>query len=79
MNPDTYASRYSRITEHQGITMTLIGYWIDLAAYYRGSDNNAWAYQSRWTNCGPAEEFRARLRAGKVRGKLRADVQEVAL
>lgn len=56
--------------------MTLIGYWIDLAAYYRGSDGNAWSYQSRWTNCGPVAEFCARLRAGQVRGKL---LQEVAL
>lgn len=70
MNPDTYASRYARTSEHMGITMTLIGYWIDLAAYYRGSDGNAWAYQSRWSNCGPVEEFCTRLRAGQIRGKL---------
>jgi len=85
MNADTYARRYSRTSEYSGIRMTLIGYWIDLAAYYRGSDGNAWSfgsagsYGSRWTNCGPVEEFCARLRAGKIRGKLLADGQEVAL
>jgi hypothetical protein len=76
MSADTYASRYSRTSEHAGITMTLIGYWIDLAAYYRGSDGNAWSWQGRWSNCGPVAEFCARLRAGRIRGKL---LPEVAL
>jgi hypothetical protein len=65
-----YLERYSKATEHDGISMTLIGYWIDLAAYYAGSDGNAWAFQMRWANCGPVEEFKARLAQGKVRGKL---------
>ena len=79
MKADTYAARYARTSEHHGIRMELIGYWIDLAAYYRGSDGNAWSYQSRWTNCGPVDEFCARVRAGRIRGKLLADGPEVAL
>lgn len=78
MNADRYANRYARTSEHRNIRMTLIGYWIDLAAYYRGSDGNAWSYQSGWTNCGPVDEFCSRVRAGRIRGKLLADSQEVA-
>lgn len=70
MTPDTNQSRYAKESEHAGINMTLIGYWIDLAAYYSGSDGNAWAWQSGWSNQGPIDAFKARLEAGKIRGKL---------
>lgn len=61
---------YSRQTEHRGISMTLIGVWSDLAAYYSGSDGNVWAFQMHWANLGPESEFRDRLAAGRIRGKL---------
>lgn len=63
-----YRTRYAPLTRNGDIHMSLIGHWIDLAAYYRGSDGNAWSYQSGWTNCGPCEQFVERVRAGKVRG-----------
>jgi hypothetical protein len=67
---DRYQSRYAVTAEKDGIRMTLIGHWVDLAAYYAGSDGNAWAFQSRWTNMGPVEAFKERLAKGQVRGTL---------
>lgn len=55
---NTNATRYAPTTDHRGITMTLVGYWIDLAAYYRGSDGNYWSfgtgagYGGNWCNRG---------------------------
>ena len=46
-------SRYAKQTTHNGIKMTLVGYWQDLAAYYKGSDGNYWSYQSGFASCGP--------------------------
>ena len=64
---------FAEQTEHEGIQFNLIGLWSDLAAYYGGSDGNAWAYHvsgRSWVNNGPVDEFCKRLKAGKIRGKL---------
>ncbi len=53
-------TQYSEQTEHNGIKMSLIGFWMDLAAYYSGSDGNAWCFSScthGWTNEGPLKPF----------------------
>jgi len=58
----TPSLRYAVETECHGITMRLIGEWIDLAAYYSGSDGNAWTYSATtggWSNGGDLESFRA--------------------
>ncbi len=63
----------ARETEHNGIKMVLIGHWCDLAAYYKGSDGNAWCYHTSgrsWTNEGGLCDFLARINASKVRGHL---------
>lgn len=60
MKDDRYFSRYAAESEHRGITMKLIGHWIDLAAYYSGSDGNAWMWHvctSSWVNQGPIAQF----------------------
>lgn len=64
---------YTESIEYNGIKMTLIGSWIDLAAYYSGSDGNAWMFHTStrsWVNQGECEEFKARLLANKIRGVL---------
>lgn len=69
---DLYRSKYSPVTEHNGIKMTLIGNWIDLAAYYSGSDGNVWVWSfctSGWSNEGPESEFRVTFDKRR-RGKL---------
>lgn len=64
-DPNRPSGRYSLESEHRGIRMKLIGEWIDMAAYYEGSDGNAWAYQklggpgNGWTNEGDISTFRA--------------------
>jgi hypothetical protein len=66
-------TRYTAVVEHNGIAMTPIGHWIDLARYYAGSDGNAWCWHSSgstWTNRGAIEAFRAAFREGKYRGEL---------
>ena len=65
---DRHRERYAKETDFNGIEMRLIGHWVDLAAYYRGSDGNAWAWQSGWSNRGPCEQFIERVKAGKWRG-----------
>lgn len=65
-----YLNRYAKETDFNGIKMTLIGGWSDLAAYYSGSDGNAWSHQGNWLNQGPVEQFKSRLVAGKIRGEL---------
>lgn len=55
----TYTKDFAKQTSHAGIDMVLIGQWQDLAAYYAGSDGNAWCWQGRWSNEGPLPEFRA--------------------
>jgi hypothetical protein len=52
------ACRFARTAEHRNVEMTLVGFWIDLAAYYRGSDGNYWSfgtgagYGGNWCNLG---------------------------
>jgi hypothetical protein len=56
MNKRTYAKE----VEHSGIKMKLVGCWDDLAAYYSGSDGNAWCWSActnSWANDGPIERF----------------------
>lgn len=65
---------FAKQTSAMGIDMELIGGWADLAGYYKGSDGNAWAYQSGWTNQGPIAEFITRLQAGNIRGELNVTV-----
>lgn len=65
-----WSNRYAKQTEHNGINMTLIGGWSDLAAYYSGSDGNVWTYQMGWSNQGPIDEFKSRFEAGRYRGEL---------
>ena len=50
--------------------MTLIGGWVDLAAYYAGSDGNAWIHQSSFSNAGPVDDFKERVIQGNLRGEL---------
>lgn len=59
MKDDRYFSRYAKESESRGIKMRLIGHWIDLAAYYAGSDGNAWMWHNsgQWVNEGPLNEF----------------------
>ena len=68
--PYAYTERYARKTEWNGIKMTLIGGWIDLASYYAGDDGNAWVHQSSFCNVGPIEQFKTRVLQGKLRGEL---------
>lgn len=59
-------------TEYKNIKMTLIGEWIDLAYYYRGSDGNAWSFSrctNRWSNMGEIESFILNFEK-RYRGKL---------
>lgn len=56
--------------EFKGIQMRRIGGWLDLCAYYAGSDGNAWAYQSGWSNCGPLDQFANTERLLRHRGEL---------
>lgn len=67
---DIWKTKYAKDTEWHGIKLRLIGGWSDLAAYYAGSDGNAWALQSGFVNQGPVDEFKTRLQAGKIRGEL---------
>jgi len=54
--------RWAEKTKYRGIDMELVGTWLDLSAYYKGSDGNYWSYQSgRWSNQGES--------LGNVRGK----------
>lgn len=64
---------FSINTEHNGINMTLVGQWQDLAAYYRGDNGSAWIYNHctrGWSNAGSYEEFLARFQRKFYRGKL---------
>ena len=73
--PITY--KFSETTTHNGINMQLIGQWIDLAAYYRGSDGNAWLFHNSghsWVNEGDCAEFIANFKQRR-RGKLLASVE----
>lgn len=66
-------SYFSRSTVHNRINMVLIAFWIDLVAYYEGSDGNVWAWHNGaggWSNAGEVKEFRAQFAAGRYRGKL---------
>lgn len=65
-----YHREYSNTTHHDEIAMILIGQWQDLAAYYEGSDGNAWSYQSGWSNQGNIEAFLRRVTFRKIRGEL---------
>ena len=65
-----WSNRYAKQTNFNGIKMTLIGGWNDLAAYYAGSDGNAWSHQMGWSNQGPIDAFKSRLQAGRIRGEL---------
>ena len=68
----TPSLRYAIETDRHGITMRLIGEWLDLAAYYEGSDGNAWSFNActgGWSNCGPVADFRANF-AQRYRGAL---------
>ena len=65
-----WSNMFAKQTSAMGIDMTLIGGWSDLAGYYSGSDGNAWAYQSGWSNQGPVNQFIERLQAGRIRGEL---------
>lgn len=66
--------RFAKTYDHKGITLRLIGEWADMAAYYEGSDGNAWSFSAsvpgaRPSNCGPIAEFRATF-ASRRRGQL---------
>lgn len=64
---------FSSNHEHEGINLTLVGQWQDLAAYYRGDNGSAWIYNHctrGWTNAGTYAEFIERFSNGKYRGKL---------
>lgn len=66
-----YRKRYSPMLEQDGIKMKLIGGWMDLSAYYSGTDGNVWTlYSGRLTNSGNYSEFIARIESGKIRGEL---------
>lgn len=68
-------SRYSHHATHNGIGLRLIGEWLDLAAYYTGTDGNAWAFNvatGRFSNCGEIGFFRANF-ANHWRGELFAE------
>lgn len=65
-----YSKRYSSEAEIYGKKAKLIGFWIDLAAYYDDGEN-AWKYQSgSFVNMGETKEFVQDLKNGKYRGKL---------
>lgn len=66
---DSCANRYAKEAWDGDIKMKLIGHWIDLAAYYEGSDGNAWKWQGRFVNEGPIAEFRATF-STRRRGQL---------
>ena len=70
LNFTYHAACAKQIMHSSGVEMTLIGGWSDLAAYYAGSDGNAWSHQGSWSNCGPIEDFKDRVRQGKVRGAI---------
>lgn len=56
--------------------MKLIGGWSDLCAYYAGSDGNCWSYHMAplgWSNNGPVDQFKERIKAGRFRGELLPD------
>lgn len=62
---------FAKQTEWNGIKMTRIGGWIDIAAYYAGSDGNVWAFQMRsFSNCGPIENFSKGGKLVNRRGEL---------
>ena len=67
--------KFAATTELNGIRLTLIGHWSDLAAYYAGSDGNAWmfhtgsTYGGPWSNLGPLAKFREMF-SKKHRGTL---------
>jgi len=45
---------FAKTTSHNGIQLTLVGTWQELAAYYEGDDGNYWVYAGRgFSNCGP--------------------------
>jgi hypothetical protein len=48
--------RYSNEREWNGVKLTLIGGWQDLAGFYQGSDGNVWVCQSSFRNHGPLDE-----------------------
>lgn len=56
-------------TGPNNVKMTMIGGWIDLCAYYAGSDGNAWGYCTSWSNKGDLPTFIERLKADKWHGE----------
>lgn len=70
----TYTKQFAKETDHAGIRMTLIGQWQDLAAYYAGSDGNAWMWHDcthHWVNQGELAEFKS-VFPKRYRGELNA-------
>ncbi len=68
-----WKTKFAKETEREKVKMTLIGGWSDLCAYYSGSDGNCWSYHMApmgWSNNGPVEQFKERIKAGKFRGEL---------
>lgn len=66
---------YARETIYHFIDMRLIGHCWDLAAYYAGSDRNAWQWSActgGWSNLGPLEQFISTF-SQKRRGELFPD------
>lgn len=53
-------ANFANNCEHDGVHMTLVGQWRDMAAYYRGDDGSAWTFNlctGRWSNSGSYAEF----------------------
>ena len=64
--------QFSATHERDGVHLTLVGQWQDIAAYYRGDDGNAWIYNHctrGWSNGGDYAEF-VRTFTGRRRGQL---------
>lgn len=62
---------FSNTSEHGGIQMTIIGSLSDLAAYYSGTDGNAWMFHTSghsWVNQGEVEAFKKRVINKQIRG-----------
>lgn len=66
------AKRYAQSAEtSKGVKLRLIGYWVDLAAYYEGDDGNAYScgVTGRFSNCGEIGAFRSNFKT-RFRGEL---------
>lgn len=72
----SYRDKFSKEVTTRGITMKMVGGWLDLVAYYSGSDGNCWSYSQLcgcgdgWVNNGPMPTFRTRFSEGHYRGEL---------